>query len=345
MDNFDSLGPINPSTISLYTSIITMQDIPKVELISNLDFLVIINIHKSNLSIAPGLFEELPRLFSVKLIENWYLYMESGVFHGLNITNLDISRNAIYTLEDGVFLNMPSLQNVILEQNSLEEWNPNAFLKTPNINLLNLAANDLKYLPEDSFTNLKKLKHLLLSENLIENLHENAFRGLNNLEVLDLSLNRLVSLPENLFAPPSFSKVSGSRVYKKVSIKTLHLNRNHFSFLSERILADLSETKFISTRQNPWKCSCYFRILNWALSNNANIDLYTTSGPPDCIAAHLTCMERINCDFIMDYYLLYPSSLRKALVSFRKRYHQENYFDHLNSFCNLSLSSEVYLKL
>lgn len=332
--NYESLGPINPTTVSEFTNIITMQEIPKVELISNLHFLVILTIQKSNVSIVPGLFEELPRLFSVKLLENSYLYLESGVFHGLNITNLLIAYNTMYSLEDGVFLNMPSLRNVSLEWNNLEEWNPNAFLKTPNVNYLNLVGNDLKYLPADSFGNMKMLISLLLRENLIENLHKNAFRGLKYLEVLDLSLNRLVSLPQNVFSPLS----------QKIVIETLRLNRNYFSFLPEKILADLSGTKFINTRENPWKCSCYFQILKWANSNEAKVDLYTPSGSPDCIVAEQTCFEEISCDFVKDYYLLYPFSKRNKLLSFRKRHHEENYFQHLNSFCNISLCREEYLK-
>lgn len=337
------LGPINPSTVPRNTSEVFMEKVPKIEAISGLENLRIITVLQSNITLLPRTIGALPNLRSIKLIENSKLYIESGAFQGLPVTGLEIARNFMTTLEDGVFLYLLSLQSVILDQNFIKEWNPNAFLKTPKMKVLSLNGNDVKYLPADSFRNLKNLKILLLSDNLIETIHEDAFRGLNNLDKLDLSGNHLVTLPKNLFAPRFHTIFEGKKMYKMRKIATLNLNKNHLSFLSDKILSDLSETNVINTRQNPWKCACYFKITNWARSHKITVDEIRDNGPI-CVASQKTCVEKISCDFIKDYYVRYPHSKRPYLFINPKRspkqYLKENFFQHLNRFCNLSLSSQ-----
>lgn len=337
----NQLGPLYPSTVPKNTTAVFMREIPEMELISGLENLSTVTVVQSNITILPRMILNVPNLRSIKLLRNSKLYIESGSFQGLNVIELEISRNFMTSLEDGAFLYLHSLQNVKLDRNSLKEWNPNAFLKTYAVKLLNLNGNDIKYLPADSFRNLKYLKTLLLSANLIETIHEDAFRGLNDLDELNLSENNLVSLPENLFAPQGDAIFQGKQTFTKKKFAKLYLNKNHLSFLTDKIMYDLSETKEITMLQNPWKCACFFKISKWAHSHNIKTDETFTIGPL-CVAAQQICVEKINCDLINDFYLRYPQSQRMTLYLKEQRYvkYNENFFQHLNTFCNLSMTSQ-----
>lgn len=335
--NSSSHGPINPKTIPKLTTDIYIEKVPKAEIISDLRYLVFVQITKSNISITPDTFQRLPKLFSVKFIENKHVSIESGSFQRVNIRAILIMGNVFPVLEDGIFFNLPLVDQVYLDNNEIKEWNPNAFIKTPKMEILSLAGNDIRYLPADSFKNVKSVKRLFLGENLLEVIDENAFRDLTIMETLDLRHNHLMSLPEKLFAP---SNVPGRENAKKKNIKSLSLETNHLSFLPAKLMQDLSESREINIARNPWKCACYFNIMNTANLHKINIISFKD---PVCVGSQMYCDEVVNCDFIYNFYTLYPESARKLLTqTFKAIVKQKvNFFEHVNKVCKVNLTAEA----
>lgn len=344
---YRKLGAINPSTVPEHSIKLAMEEIPKLEVISGLKNLRHIDIRNSTIIFRPNSLRDLSALDFVNLANNQKLYLQTASFENLNITYMLIYRNSIPRLEDGVFLSMPQLEKISLHENELKEWNPSAFIRTPKLTTLILNGNELKYIQAEAFRNVKNLKHLFLSGNYIDDLHEDAFLGLNILEVLHLSNNRIRTLPSNLFAPYPIAIVGGRTVYKKRNLKSLYLHRNHLSFLSAKILEDLSETKQINIQLNPWRCGCYFRIMRWTRLNDLTINQIPMNGPV-CISSKIAsediCVEDIDCGVIENFYKAYPTNMMHALLTEGSRYmklqRKDSIYNDLKTICNLSLEEE-----
>lgn len=293
----------NPITISKTTVKIHMEDVTTIPYISGLTSLQEIWFSQSNISISSGFLEKLPNLMNIYLVDNKRLYIDSGTFQRLNVKSIAIRNNSLSVLEDVTFLNLPKLKYVDLSNNRLTYWNPNGFLKTPNVIELKLVRNKITYIQADAFVKLIKLQTLYLGDNKIERLDENAFRGLNYLLMLDLNTNRIKNLPENLFAPYPVVDVQGTRTLKKKKYESVDLQYNYLSFLPNKVLMDLSETKKINIQLNPWKCACYFKIMNWAQANNVEVVVNSFISPL-CIVSKLTCEEVIDQSLLKTFFEL-----------------------------------------
>lgn len=344
---FAQLGPINPSSIPKTAKELSMEDIPAMQVISGLKKLTKIDIRNSTVIFRSDSLVDLPSLDFINLANNQKLYLQTACFVNLNVTYMLIFRNSIPRLEDGVFLSMPRLEKVSLHENELKEWNPSAFLQTPKMTTLLLNGNELKHIQAEAFRNLKSLKHLFLASNYIEDLHEDAFRGLDVLEVLHLSNNRIRTLQENIFAPYPIAIVEGTTVYKKRGLKSLYLHRNHLSFLPTKILEDLSQIKQINIQLNPWKCGCYFKIMEWGRLNSLKVNSIPMNGPV-CISIKVAskdvCAEEVDCGAIKRFYTSYPTNMKYSLLQEGSRSMQKQrkdaIYNNLKTFCNLSLEEE-----
>jgi Leucine-rich repeat (LRR) protein len=204
--------------------------------------------------------------------------IEDGIFAGLAVTDLLLSRNALRRLNDRTFEGLSALEVLKLESNALDElpehvfvalWatlkkltlahnrlavlQPTLFANMSLLEELDLSGNYIAELPVGFFLSLKpRLRKLSLAVNKLNALQPGAFSGFLALDQLNLSSNAIVDLPLTVFAGSGaqlrsldLSKNSISVVPANVfaglsSVQKLYLNHNHIQELSVKIFEGLS---------------------------------------------------------------------------------------------------------
>ena len=121
-------------------------------------------------------------------------------FAGLyNLTYLDLRRNYVEVLPEGVFDDLTSLEKLYLSSTRLREVPDDAFANSPNLEELDLYASPLTRAPAAWFAKRTSLKRVNLASMKLTELPDDPFEGLSNLEWLDLSGNDLTDLPDGTF--------------------------------------------------------------------------------------------------------------------------------------------------
>ena len=154
--------------------------------------------------------------------------LQAGDFRGLHaLRALDLNRNFLETVPDGLFEDLRTVEEVHLSGNLLNELPEGTFDgQTANLSVLDLSANGLETLPEGALRNLAGLVSLSLAGNGLSHLPAGLFDDLARLEVLDLSANSIDELPDGLF--------DGN-----LELRGLDLSKNEISELPEGVFAGL----------------------------------------------------------------------------------------------------------
>ena len=154
--------------------------------------------------------------------------LQAGDFRGLHaLRALDLNRNFLETVPDGLFEDLRTVEEVHLSGNLLNELPEGTFDgQTANLSVLDLSANGLETLPEGALRNLAGLVSLSLAGNGLSHLPAGLFDDLARLEVLDLSANSIDELPDGLF--------DGN-----LELRGLDLSINEISELPEGVFAGL----------------------------------------------------------------------------------------------------------
>lgn len=139
----------------------------------------------------------------LKTIELWKASITklTKINHCSKMKKMDLRRNQIGMLEDGVFAACKEMETLILIKNDISEIGELAFKGLTKISFIDLSFNEITDIAEEVFnfelmTNLKVLK---LSHNKISHTPIQYILFLKNLEVLNLSHNNINHLNFNLF--------------------------------------------------------------------------------------------------------------------------------------------------
>ncbi|NXC40807.1 LRC19 protein, partial [Penelope pileata] len=112
-----------------------------------------------------------------------------------NITGLDLSFNSLVMPHHGTLLmHFPSLHSLNLSSNALLTLNPAVFSNLGALRLLDVSSCSITYLHTDAFKGLEDLRTLLLRNNSLQELEVPFFLPLRGLLHLDLQNNALVSM-------------------------------------------------------------------------------------------------------------------------------------------------------
>jgi Leucine-rich repeat (LRR) protein len=103
----------------------------------------------------------------------------TGLFAGMQITYLDMSRNRIRSFDKSVFRNQSQLETLILSGNMFKHLGPEPFTDCTNSWAPYLPANSISEI-STSFRGLEHLVNLDLSNNNIEELNPLAFNSFSN---------------------------------------------------------------------------------------------------------------------------------------------------------------------
>uniref|UniRef100_K7FNT2 Ig-like domain-containing protein n=1 Tax=Pelodiscus sinensis TaxID=13735 RepID=K7FNT2_PELSI len=113
---------------------------------------------------------------------------------------LDLSKNRIRTLHQGMFSRLQPLKELDLSENIISNIEPGAFNSLQKLMTLRLKSNQLKIVPPGIFTGLPNLTILDISENKIVIFLDHSFKDLFNLRRLEAGDNHLVFISPQAFS-------------------------------------------------------------------------------------------------------------------------------------------------
>ncbi|XP_008122301.3 leucine-rich repeat and immunoglobulin-like domain-containing nogo receptor-interacting protein 4 [Anolis carolinensis] len=113
---------------------------------------------------------------------------------------LDLSRNSLHTLREGMFSLLWVLKELDLSYNMISNIEERTFICLQNLMTLRLKGNRLDMVPEGVFTGLPNLSVLDISENRILVFLDHSFRDLSNLRKLETGDNHLVFISSQAFS-------------------------------------------------------------------------------------------------------------------------------------------------
>ena len=176
-----------------------------------------------------------------------------GLDHYVNITELDISGNHMYTL-DSLHLDMESLFYLLLDHNEIDYLPNKSFQSSPNLIFLSLVGNKIEIMDTEAFNSLMHLQTLDLSGNSIFDLDMSWFKDLSELKTLRLHDNNIHTIEFSIFK----------------SLKSLHvldLSQNHLKHIYPAAFAGIEILQELWLQDNnlisvPMKALRHFKALH-----------------------------------------------------------------------------------
>ncbi|CAH1237909.1 SLIT2 [Branchiostoma lanceolatum] len=110
------------------------------------------------------------------------------------LAHLELRSNKLASLPTGIFDNLPRLEGLQLDNNTLESLeDPDIFKDLQNLRVLDLQENNLKSLPSGIFSesNLERLKFLSLHYNALTEIENGTFDNLPSVEYIYMQYNPL----------------------------------------------------------------------------------------------------------------------------------------------------------
>ncbi len=189
-----------------------------------------------------------------------------------NITELNLSNNALTIILNDIFRIIPRLQVLKLNGNQISRIEPLAFNNLKQLQQLYLDHNKLTNISVE-FAQLFFLTKLDLCHNQIEKIAPLAFRDLWRLQILDLSHNNLLGLPDDLFVPLQDNEIYKS-YYPGMNLNFLDLSNNSIAHLSLSFFTKLKKLEHLNIRNNTFKPSAgYKKAILKNLAQGALIDV------------------------------------------------------------------------
>ncbi|XP_029034118.2 protein artichoke [Osmia bicornis bicornis] len=163
----------------------------------------------------------------------------SNEFHGMKeLRLLDLSRNGLRSIEEGIFKGCDSLEQLYLDGNNLTAV-PTMSLKGPkSIRVLSLSGNNIASLPRAAFSMIgDSLLRLDLSDNELSHMEDDALSGLEQLLLLNISHNDLGRFNSDVF--------KGA-----YNLLQLDLSANFLQEFPSDALRHLTDLKFLNVSNN-----------------------------------------------------------------------------------------------
>lgn len=149
--------------------------------------------------IDQNLLNDLPQTIRiVSLRGNQIKGIKNRVIANNYLTKLDLSENDIDVIEDSAFRKTPSLTELSLNQNGINNLSFVSNLPASLVRL-ELSKNKISNIPENVFSQLTNLYFLDLSHNLITSLNDKTFVGLGRLNTLNLEHNSMAKIHKGVF--------------------------------------------------------------------------------------------------------------------------------------------------
>lgn len=176
-----------------------------------------------------------------------------------SLNELDLSWNIVQDIRPNAVRQLVNLKKLNISHNNIEHLPSSLFDERNSMTILSLSHNQLKTLPHTIFDKLKGLEILDLSDNLLSHLPETLFKRTLKLQNLNLAHNKIDTLPVTLFFPLT-------------SLQSLSLEDNHLLNFDADTFAHLHRLMALNLGKNP-----LWLLPEHLLSNNNTLFILTIS--------------------------------------------------------------------
>lgn len=149
--------------------------------------------------------------------------------------------------ENSSFLNHLELELLSVTSNNITKIFEETFSKLPEITFIDLSNNKISEIRSNTFANNSKLEKLIIDDNSLNKIDVDVFQDLDSFQELSMNSNRNFNFP--VYDPFIDSKtieifsccecgithITLNTFSKMMNLKTLKLNKNKITFLSEKI--------------------------------------------------------------------------------------------------------------
>jgi Leucine-rich repeat (LRR) protein/energy-coupling factor transporter ATP-binding protein EcfA2 len=117
----------------------------------------------------------------------------------LNLTQIDLSRHEITSIDKDTFNNLTNLTHIYLYDNKITSIDKDAFKGLSNLTHIDLSLNEITSIDKDTFNNLTNLTHIYFFSNKIASIDKNTFNNLTNLTHIYFFSNKIASIDKDTF--------------------------------------------------------------------------------------------------------------------------------------------------
>ncbi|KAJ1526791.1 hypothetical protein ONE63_008362 [Megalurothrips usitatus] len=207
------------------------------------------------------MFQQLQYCEVIDVSENQVTDIQKLSFKDLYLVRINLSHNAIETIEPGAFENCANVTVLDLSHNKIGNIPRTAFDANTYATELQLSYNLLTDLAQVPLHNMTGLKVLNVSHNLIERVPRNVFPKLYELHTVDLSHNNLQEIWNGVFqtlfglrflnlSHNSMAEVRSSTFGAVPTLLELDLSHNNLSDVGRGSLARLASLRWLTLAHN-----------------------------------------------------------------------------------------------
>lgn len=181
----------------------------------------------------------------------------------VRLRTLNVARNEIRQLRSDLFEDLHDLNELLLGQNKLVDFEKGAsvFGNLTQLTTLDLSNNTISNIERSLFYGLENLLQIYMSHNKLYILPYQLFDRMRSIEVVDLSHNLLISFLDNFFIHNRHLKVL--LLHHNLIVR---INKNLLYGLKELHTLDLSHNRLLSVERNAFDTLDGLKSLN--LANN-----------------------------------------------------------------------------
>ncbi|XP_077181213.1 leucine-rich repeats and immunoglobulin-like domains protein 1 isoform X2 [Paroedura picta] len=176
-------------------------------------------------------------LLTLRLSKNRIAQLPAKAFKLSRLTQLDLNRNRIRSIEGLTFQGLANLEVLKLQRNTISKLTDGAFWGLARMQVLHLEHNILTEVNSGSLYGLSSLQQFHLSNNLISRIKPDGWSFCQKLNELSLSFNNLTRLDEK-----SLADLGG--------LQTLHLSHNSISYIAEGAFQGLKSLRILNLDHN-----------------------------------------------------------------------------------------------
>ncbi|CAH1642885.1 unnamed protein product [Spodoptera littoralis] len=313
------------------------------------------------------MFQQVKYAEMINMAENNITIIENQAFTDLYQATVNISHNALSTIETGAFQNCNNMTLLDFSHNNLEKLNPRAFdensyayhlqvshnkfvdfsqipiYNMTGIQVLNASYNRIESIPKMAFPKLYELHTVDLSHNNLSDIFNAVFQNLFSIRFLNLSYNSMEAIKPATFGTiptileldlshNKLTDVSRGSLAKLVSCRLIDLSYNHLQKLFQ-IPISLGELNVAHNNLTEIKSSTW-PTMNALLRLNLSANMLGDSLSSDAFSSLLTLQS---LDLSGNGLTKPPWEALSTLTSLQYLYMQENNLTELSrsAFGNL----------
>ncbi|XP_078346174.1 uncharacterized protein LOC144631589 isoform X1 [Oculina patagonica] len=214
---------------------------------------------------------------------------------------LDLARNNIDYLPNGVFSDLMHLEVLDLSGNQIGSIKGGVFNGLPKLSTLYLGENRISKLESSSFHGMPGLQHLWLSTNRIWDLPHNIFHGLIHLKALGLSVNKLTKLNAHLLKDAK-------------SLEFIFLQNNEIKAIPDYFFQNATSLRYVFLNDNNLT-----KIGSKGFRGASKLDILTLSNNYELTAVEPDSFNYVDFGNLSLIYILQTALVRVEMKTFRQQ--------------------------